>query len=287
MVRTEREMIGVYGPVIFTIQPSARGFIYRYLLGFTPVVLVALSLIIFMFLKDTVKEFSSPLMSSLQTMVPDLLQYLEICIFLITPIAVLLFFIWLGDVIRRPEIWIGASLTLLLSGIGAVVMVQSTDLPLLSTGYLLTLFHWIAYLVQPFCVVAAIVVIAGTELFRRTLHYTLTRDVVIITGGIGNPVENVIPLHQIERVGLIQTWLGHRFHFGTVVPAGKVFGLSDMDMSGHHQPGDIMHPVADQVSTVNWKRGSHDPLVCLYGILHPEEAKERIEKAMQKQPENT
>jgi hypothetical protein len=287
MVRTEREMIGVYGPVIFTIQPSARGFIYRYLLGITPVVLVALSLVILTFLEDMRKEFSTPLMSSLQTMVPDLPQYLEICILLITPVAILLFFIWLGDAIRRPEIWIGAGLTLLLSGIGAVIMVQSTDVPLLSTGYLLMLFQWIAYLVQPFCVVAAVVVIIGTEWFRRTLHYTLTRDVVIITGGIGNPVENVIPLHQIERVGLIQTWLGHRFHFGTVVPAGKVFGISEIDMTEHHQRGDIMHPDTDQVSAVSWKRGSHDPLIGLYGILHPEEVKAQVEKAMQKQSANT
>jgi Bacterial PH domain len=287
MVRTEREMIGVYGPVIFTIQPSSRGFIYRYLLGFTPVVLVALSLIILTLLQDAVKGFPSPLVSSLQTIVPDLPQYLEICIFLITPVAVLLFFIWLGDTVHSPEIWVGAGLTLLLSGIGAVVMVQSSDLPLLSTFYLLALFQWIAYLVQPSCVVAAMVVIAGTELFRRTLHYTLTRDVVIITGGIGSPVENVIPLHQIEKVGLIQTKLGHRFHFGTIVLAGKVFGLSEIDMTGHHQQGDILHPYTDQVSTMNWKRGSHDPLVCLYGILQPEEAKAQIEKAMQRQSNNT
>ena len=107
-------------------------------------------------------------------------------------------------------------------------MVQGSDLPILSTGYLLTLFQWVAYLVQPFSVVAAVVVIAGAEAFRRTLHYTLTRDVILITGGIWNQVENVIPLHQIERIGLVQSRLGHLLHFGTVVPAGKVFGLSEI-----------------------------------------------------------
>ena len=282
MVRTEREMVGIYGPVILTTQPAPRGFIFKYLLGLTPIILVGLSLVALMLLHDLVNGFPPSLVNSLQTVVPDLPQLIEICVVLLAPLAIFLFFIWLGDAIHRPEIWIGAGLTLLLSIIGAVFMVQGTDFPVLSTRYLLSLFQWVAYLVQPFSVVAAVVVIAGAEAFRRTLHYTLTRDAILITGGIWNQVENVIPLHQIERIGLVQSRLGYLLHFGTVVPAGKVFGLSELDMTGHHEQGDMQHPDTDQVTTVRWQKESHDPLVCLYGILNPGDVKARIEKAMQK-----
>lgn len=282
MVRTEREMVGVYGAVILTTQPAPRGFIYKYLLGLTPIILVGLSLVALTLLHDLVKGFPPSLVHSLQTVVPDLPQLIEICVVLLTPVAIFLFFIWLGDTIHRPEIWIGAGLTLLLSITGALVTVQGMDLPILSTGYLLSLFQWVAYLVQPFSVVAAVVVIAGAEAFRRTLHYTLTRDAILITGGIWNQVENVIPLHQIERIGLVQSRLGHLLNFGTVVPAGKVFGLSELDMTGHHEQGDMQHPDTDQVTTVRWQKESHDPFVCLYGILNPEDVKARIEKAIQK-----
>ncbi len=201
MVRTEREMTGVYGPVILTTRPALRGFFTRYILGLTPLFLVGLSLLALPFVRDLVNGSFRSTVISLQTIVPELPQYLEIAILLIAPVGIFLFFIGLGDIIHRPEIWTGAGLTLLLSGIGALVMVQGSGVPLLSTGYLLTVFQWVAYLVQPFSVVAAAMVIVGDEAFRRTLRYTMTRDVVIITGGIWTQVENVIPLQQIERVG--------------------------------------------------------------------------------------
>ncbi len=282
MVRTEREMVGVYGPVIFTSQPAVRGFIYKYLLGLTPIFLTGLSLLTLPVLHDIVRDFPPSLVDSLHTVVPNLPDLIEICVLILAPVAIFLFFIWLGDIIRRPEIWIGAGLTLLLSIAGAMVMVHGTGQPILSSQYLLILLQWVSYLVQPFSIVAAGIVIAGTEAFRRTLRYTLTRDVIIISGGIWNQVENVIPLHQIERIGLVQGQLGHLLNFGTVVPAGKVFGLSETDMTGRHDEGDMLHPDTDQVTTVRWQKGSHDPLLCLYGVLNPDDVKARIEKAMQK-----
>jgi hypothetical protein len=285
MVRTEREMVGVYGPVILTTRPAPVGFIYKYLLGLTPVILTGLSLLALLLLQEMVKGFPPSLVDSLRQVIPDLPQLIEISILLLAPVAIFLFFIWLGDTINRPEIWIGSGLTLLLSVAGALFMVMDMNLPILSAGYLLSLLQWVAYLVQPFSVVAAVVVVAGIEIFRRSLQYTLTRDVVIITGGIWSQVENVIPLHQIERIALVQGRLGHLLNFGTVIPAGKVFGLSETDMTGRHEPGDMLHPDTDQVKTVRWQKGSHNPLLCLYGILNPGAVKAHIEKAMQKDSE--
>jgi membrane protein YdbS with pleckstrin-like domain len=178
---------------------------------------------------------------------------------------------------NRPEIWTGAALALILSVIGGMVYMGN---PTLSTSHLFDLFRSIAYLI-PYCsVIASLIVIAGIELFRRSLEYTITRDVVIITGGLWKTVENVIPLHQIGRIILVQGRLGHLFHFGTIVPAGLVFGISQVDMRGHHMTGDIVHPDTDTASTLRWEEGAHNPLVSLYGIRNPESVKIRLEKAI-------
>ena len=281
MVRPEKEMIGVYGPVLFTTHPAPRGFIYKYILGLTPLFLTALSLIVLTVMNGTGKSFPSSLVDPLGTIVPDLPAFVELFVYLIAPVGIFLFFIFLGDEMNRTEIWTGAALTLLLSVIGGLVLVQGTGIPLLSTSYLLTLFQWIAYLIQPFSVIATLFVVAGIELFRRSLKYTITRDVVIITGGLWNLVENVIPLHQIERIVLIQGRLGHFFHFGTIVPAGLVFGITQIDMRGHYMTGEMAHPDTDQATTLRWEQGSLNPLVSLYGIRDPENVKVRLEKAIQ------
>ncbi|HUW86191.1 MAG TPA: PH domain-containing protein [Methanoregula sp.] len=281
MVRTEQEMTGVYGPVLLTTQPAPGGFISRYLLGLTPVIPVIFSLIALVILHTAVSLFPPSFINSLRTVVPDLPGFIEIGILLIAPGGIFLFFIYLGDVLHSTELWAGASLTLLLSGIGALVMVQDMNFPLLSARYLLVLFQWIAYLVQPFSLIASVVVITGIELFRRTIRYTITRDVVIISGGIWNLVENVIPLHQIEKLVLVQSRLGHFFHFGTVVLKGLVFGNTEIDLRGIEMAGDMEPIDTDKVSSLRWQKGSHNPLICLYGVRDPESVKVRLEKAIQ------
>jgi hypothetical protein len=280
MVRPAKEMIGVYGPVLFTTHPAPRGFIYNYILGLASLFLTALSLIVLNVMIGTGKSFPHSLVDPLGTIVPDLPAFIEIYVYLIAPVGIFLFFIFLGNVMNRPEIWTGAALTLFLSIIGGLILMQDTGIPILSTYYLLTLFRWIAYLIQPFSVIASLIVLAGIELFRRSLRYTITRDVVIITGGLWNLAENVIPLHQIERIVLVQGRLGHFFHFGTIVPAGLVFGITQIDMRGHYVTGDRVHPDTDQASTLRWEQGSLNPLVSLYGIRDPENVKIRLEKAI-------
>jgi hypothetical protein len=57
-------------------------------------------------------------------------------------------------------------------------------------------------------------------------------------------------------------------------------------MTGHHVQGDLQHPDSDQLTTLRWQKGAHNPFVCLYGILNPHNIKACIEKAMHKQSEN-
>jgi hypothetical protein len=278
MVRPAKEMTGVYGPVLFTTHPAPRGFIYTYILGLTPVFLAALSGIVLTIMLEAGRSFPHSLVGPLGTIVPDLDIFVQLFAYLIAPVCIFLFFIFLGDVLNRPEIWTGAALALILSVIGGLVYM---GIPTLSTSYLFDLFRWIAYLIQPSSVIASLIVIAGIELFRRSVNYTITRDVVIITGGLWNLAENVIPLHQIERVVLVQGRLGHVFHFGTIVPVGLVFGITQIDMRGHYTTGDAVHPDTDQASTLRWEQGAKNPLVSLYGVRDPGNVKELLEKAIQ------
>jgi hypothetical protein len=285
MVRPAQEMVGVYGPVLFTTHPAFRGFIYKYILGLTPIFLAALSIVVLTVMINAGKSFPTSLVGPLGTIIPDLPSLIEIYVYLIAPICIFLFFIFLGDVMNRPEVWSGAGLTLLLSVIGGIVLVHDMGIPVLSTLYLLTLLQWIAYLIQPCSILVAGIVVAGIELFRRSLQYTITRDVVIITGGLWNLVENVIPLHQIERVVLVQGRLGHVFHFGTIVMAGLVFGISQIDMRSRHTIGNNGYPDTGSSSSLRWEQGLHNPLVSLYGIRDPENVKALLEKAMQQKSE--
>jgi hypothetical protein len=278
MVRPAQEMNGVYGPVLFTIHPAPRGFIYKYILGLTPLFLTALSLIVLNIMLEAGKSFPHSLVGPLGTIVPDLEIFVQMFAYLIAPVCIFLFFIFVGDVMNRPEIWTGAALAIIMSVIGAMVYMGN---PTLSTSYLFDLFRSIAYLIPYFSVIASLIVIAGIEFFRRSLKYTITRDVVIILGGLWNLTENVIPLHQIGRVVLVQGRLGHVFHFGTLVPAGLVFGITQIDMRGQHMTGDKVHPDTNLASSLRWEEGSHNPLVSLYGIRDPENVKVRLEKAIQ------
>ena len=278
MVRPAKEMIGVYGPVLFTTHPVPRGFIYKYILGFTPLFLTALSLIVLNIMLEAGKTFPHSLVGPLGTIVPDLEIFVQMFAYLIAPVCIFLFFIFIGNVLNRPEIWTGTALALILSVIGGVIYMGS---PTLSTTYLFDLFRSTAYLIPYVSVVASLIVLVGIELFRRSILYTITRDVVIITGGLWNLAENVIPLHQIERLVLVQSRLGRFFHFGTIIPAGLVFGITQIDMRGHYATGGTVHPDTDQASTLRWEQGAQNPLVSLYGIRDPANVKERLEKAIQ------
>lgn len=282
MVRTEREMTGVYGPVLFITNPSPAGFLNRYILGLTPVFLVVFSLIVLEFLRAVVNSFLPSLGKSLGGIIPDLPVVTGIFVFLISPVGIFLFSIYLGDLLHRTEVWTGAALTLMLSGIAAFILGPGMNMPVLSTGYLFTLLHWTAYLVQPFCLIAAAIVLIGIELFRRSIRYTITRDAVIITGGIWNQVENIIPIHQKEKIIVVQGWAGRFFHTGTVIAGGQVFGHRDSDMGDYSLTGERAQ--GDHSGhTLSWQQGSRDPLVSLYGVRDPENVRMFFEKARELQ----
>jgi hypothetical protein len=274
------ETHAIYGPVLLQTNPSARGYLFRYLLCLTPIALAGVSILVLTYLMNMLTDSSQSVVQSLGTIVPELPAFIEITVLLIAPVGIFLFFIFIGDATNNPEIWIGAALTMLLSSIGALYIVLTSAEPTLTTPFLLLLFRWIAYLVQPASVAATILVLIGTELFRRTIHYTLYNDLVRITGGIWTPVEHLIAYKQIGRVKLKQNWFNRLIHIGSILFAGAMYHGMD---TGRDDSVDL--PGTESLLsgyTLISPESVHSPLDCLYGIKNPEKAKEVLEqKVMQ------
>lgn len=271
------ETYGIYGPVLLTTHPAPRGFLSRYLLSLTPVFLAAFSLLALTCLQSVVATFPPALVQSLETIVPELPAFIDMAVLLIAPIGIFLLFIYIGDATNHTEIWIGAALTLLLSGIGAFYQVQGLGIPTVSTIYLLTLCQWTAYLTQPFSVIASILVITGTEVFRRSIRYTMMRDVVRITGGVWTPVEHLIAYQQIGRIIIKQNRFERFFHVGTIILAGVIYRGTDTSRSG---TGSTNGTGAGY--TLVSHDGAPGPLDCLYGIRNPENAKVLLKQKIQR-----
>jgi hypothetical protein len=273
--------LGIYGLVLLETHPSTRGFLSRYLLCLTPIVLAGLSVLVLTYLMTMLTESSASVVQSLGTIVPELPAYIQITILLIAPVGIFLFFIFIGDVTNHEEIWIGAALTMLLCAIGSFYQVYTLGIPIMSTQYLLELFQWMAYLVQPFSVVAAVVVLIGTELFRRSIRYTLYRDIVRITGGVWTPVEHLIAYKQIGRIMVKQNWFNRFIHVGTILFAGAMYHGMNPSSIG----------TADTTGTEGLVSGYtlispdmvYSQLDCLYGIKNPEKAKELLEQKVLQQ----
>jgi hypothetical protein len=270
------ETHAIYGPVLLQTNPSARGFLTRYLLCLTPIALAGLSVLVLTYLMNILTESSQSVVQSLGTIVPELPAFIEITVLLIAPVGIFLFFIFIGDLTNNPEIWIGAALTMLISGIGAFYMVLTSGLPTVTTPLLLSLFHWIAYLVQPASVVATVLVLIGTELFRRSIHYTLYRNLVRITGGVWTPVEHLIAYKQIGRIMVRQNRLNRLIHVGSILFAGAMYhGMDTKRTDSDGLPG-----TESLLSgyTLLSPESVHSPLDCLYGIINPEKVKELLEQ---------
>ena len=265
------ETHGIYGPVLLVTHPAPRGFLSRYLLGLTPVMLAAVSFGVMTLLQGMVATFPPALVQPLGTIVAELPAFIDMTVLLIAPIGIFLLFIYLGDETNHTEIWTGAALTLLLSGIGAFYHVSGLGIPTVSTLYLLLLCQWIAYLTLPFSVIASVVVIIGTEIFRRSIHYTIMRDVVRITGGVWTPVEHLIAYRQISRIIVKQTRFNRFIHAGTIILAGVMHHGTDTGRNGTAGTNGTGYTLVSH-------DGARNPLDCLYGIRDPENVKELLEK---------
>ncbi len=286
-------------PVLFSARPEPLSFLSRYLLSFTPVVLAIVSMLVRGILDGLVlattrmlptlvpapspgaSNISSAAMGQYMGLMgfstAGFGDYTTIMIILITPVSIFLLAAFIAISLRQTAMWTGSALTLVLSSGAAFFLAGSFSM---STTYFVQFLQWIAFLVLPLGIVVSVLVLWGTEKFRRSISYTITADAVRISGGVSTHVEQTIPHHRIGGVIFEQGPLGSRFNYGTIIPRSTtardvppLFGwiLAFSGLKATAVPGD------GSGGTIGTSR---DPLDCLFGIPDPQNARYILEKMM-------
>jgi membrane protein YdbS with pleckstrin-like domain len=283
-------------PVLFSARPEPMSFLFRYLLSFTPVVLVILCIVIrgvldslFLAASHQVTALlpvppapapgaASAAMAQYQGMLgfstAGFGEFATIALLLIVPVGIFLLAACIGASLRQTAAWTGPSLTLLLSAGTALVLAGGFSF---SASYFVAFLQGVAFLVQPFSILTSFLVLWQTEKFRRSIRYEITPDAVVIRGGILTRREQIIPHHRIGRVVLEQGPVGSRFNFGTVI--ARNINARDAAIPFLGFLASVLNALIDpgaEGSTAS----PGDPLECLYGIPDPKTAQRMLEAMM-------
>ena len=283
-VRSQSDQGPGDGSVLLSTGPESASFMYKYLMALSPIVLV----IVCIFARWGLENMFHIASSSLTSAVPGLMspyttsvlnQYSSpitdattITILMIAPVGIFICFAAIGWVMRLTEVWTSTALTLGLSGVTGIVMATYGGGSPVSGNYMLLVLQWIAYLVQPFCLVAAGIVILATEKFRRSLHYTITNEGLWMRGGFMWKQEHMIPHHQIGRIVFEQDFLGTMFNYGTLIPQSMTPWGSETSFRGIGATGQKDNIGLGIGFATGRVEGSRYPLDCLYGIPDPKKA---------------
>ena len=277
--QTERD-----DPVFLVTNPDLRGFIYKYVLALTPLFLAVFSWIVRVIIYAIINAFFPTVIPSLTPFVPKMLDLTNMMILMIAPFGIFFLVACAGWAMRIFEVWTGSALTLALSGVAGLLLTKGIGAPLISAGNPMEILQWTGFLIQPFSVVAAIIVIARTEIFRRSIRYTISKAGVRMQGGVWRRQEHMIPRHQIGRVLMEQDRLGSIFRTGTIIPLGTSPWGSGMPAGGVSS-GRHDHANAGPGYGKSGQEGSRHPLDCLYGIREPEKAMALLEKVIDRPAE--
>ena len=272
------------GSVLLSTGPKRMSFMYKYLMALSPVFLVIVCIFARTILDSMFHIASSSLISavpgSLSPYTTDVFnQYslpitsaTNITVLMIAPVGIFIFFAAIGWTMRLTELWTSTVLTLGLSGVTAIIMANWAGVPPASGNYILLLLQWMAYLVQPFCFIAAGIVILATEKFRRSIKYTITKDGLWIRGGFLWIQEHMIPHHQIGRIVFEQDFFGARFNYGTLIPQSMTRWGAETSFRGVGATGQKDNFGVGIGFAKGREEGSRYPLDCLYGIPDPKTA---------------
>jgi hypothetical protein len=264
--------------VLFSTYPDSKGFLFKYILCLTPVFLVITSWIVRMVIYGMINMFFPSATALLTPFVPNITNLTDWTILMISPIGIFVVGICVGWVLRLPEVWTGSALCLGLSTVAGLLLVKGVGAPAMSANNPMDLLQWTGFLIQPFSIIAVIIVLAWTEKFRQTIRYTITKDGVRIKGGVWKQQEHMLPHYQIGRVVLEQDRLGSLFHVGTIIPLGTTPWGSEMSIRGVVLGGQKDKMSAGLGYAKARQEASRYPLDCLYGIYEPEKVMALLEK---------
>jgi hypothetical protein len=265
--------------VVLQTGPHPAGFLTRYLLAFTPLVLLGVSVIMTGLMRDVVRGSLSPILHGTAGSIlagMGIGELIEISILLTAPVGIYLSFVIIGWMIRSTEMWAGSAIALGLGTVWGIALMGISPETSLSQG--LELLTWITSLMGPASVVATLMVIAWIDFSRRSTRYTITRENLVLKGGIWRKQEHVLPWHQIGRLVMEQNPVERLFNTGTIIPvaagspgpagrrggglagAGREISRSPLDcLCGVREPGLVMEFLQELV-TRSRETGQETPL---------------------------
>jgi hypothetical protein len=269
------------GSILLATNPRRASFFFKYLMALFPIMLVIVCIFARIILQRMFQIGSSSFISSVPVYMSGyttstLNQYASpitfatnLTILMIAPVGIFLFFASVGWTMRLSELWISTSLTLGMSAVAGIIMTSLAGVPLAPGNFLFLLLEWIEFMVQPFCFVAALIVILATEKFRQSITYTITEEGLRIRGGFLSIQEHMIPHTQIGRIVFEQDFLGSMFNYGTLIPQSTTRWGQEMSFRGVGAAGQKDSFGVGLGIAKGREEGSRYPLDCLYGVSDP------------------
>ena len=296
--------------VLLVAHPKKMSFLFRYFLAFTPCILVFVSIISRYFLDIIISTFSTTMSSTMSdmtgygssmnnllilngtphTLLPASMSNLgsaisygtNISVLMIAPVGIFIIFAAIGWSMRIAEMWTSVTLTLVLSAIVGLLLVIVTGTGIVQDKFLLYL-QWIAFLVQPFSILATILVIVWLEKFRQSIQYTITDEGILFCGGIWAKQEHLLLHSQIGRIVLEQNFFGTRYNFGTVIPVSSTRWGQETSFRGIGATGQKDNFGGGILFAKSREEASRSPLDCLYGIPDPKNVQDILKKFISQQ----
>ncbi len=296
--------------VLLVTHPKKMSFLFRYFLAFTPCILVFVSIISRYSLDIIISTFSTTMSSTMtditgygssmnnllilngtpNTLLPGSMSNIgsaisygtNISVLMIAPVGIFIIFAAIGWSMRIAEMWTSVMLTLGLSAIVGLLLVMVTGTGIVQDKFLLYL-QWIAFLVQPFSILATILVIVWLEKFRQSIQYTITDEGILFCGGIWAKQEHLLLHSQIGRIVLEQNFFGTRYNFGTVIPVSSTRWGQETSFRGIGATGQKDNLGGGILFAKSREEASRSPLDCLYGIPDPKNVQDILKKFISQQ----
>ncbi|MGE5831842.1 MAG: PH domain-containing protein [Methanomicrobiales archaeon] len=221
--------------VVLELHISPAGFIARYLLALTPLFLVVISLVAAAGMHGLVSGLPMSVSTPMGSLA-NMREMVETLILLTAPVGIFSLAVAIGWASRYTEMWTGSLVALGLGFLGGILQLTLLDSPM----SLVNLLTSISDLILPASAASVILVLAGTELFRRSIRYTITYEGIITRGGVGRRQERILPHYRIARLEMEQGIMGRLLDTGTIFPIGMVQRGTGFQREGQERSRDIL-----------------------------------------------
>lgn len=250
--------------VILTTSPTVHSYITRFVFCILPIL---------------ISIFSIFLQTAFRSATPNFIP--NQAIFLFTPIGLFIVLLIAGWVLYIRELWVGIFSVLVLSIICAGITLMG--MPFFSFDYYPRFIELLAFFIPIFSVIISLIMVAFTELYRRSIQYTITNAGIKMKGGIVQLEEHVIPFNQIGRIIMEVGILGRLFNFGTIIPIGVAQWGSELGIKGVGVGGQKGKVSAGVLYAKARQEVARTPLNCLLGVPQPQEIHTILENFISRQ----